>query len=177
MGGYFAYNNGVQETPNTQTSTFEYADGTIFEFATRGLLSNPEGGVMIGNIFYGTDGRLEIDGGGNWKTFFGKNDEPGPNSGASKGAVGNALNLVGSGFGGHFENFIEAVRTRNQESLSCDIEVGHRSSALAHIANVAYRLKKDLRFDGAKEQFIGDAAANKMLTRTYRKGFVVPKIA
>src|SRR3954471_12934184 len=79
FGGLFAYNDCDQETPNTQTSTFEYADGTQFEFATRGLPSNAEGkNVKIGVIFYGSEGRLEIDAEGVWQTFLGPKEEPGP---------------------------------------------------------------------------------------------------
>jgi predicted dehydrogenase len=65
FGSLYLYGDSQQETPNTQTSILEYADGTIFEFATRGLETNPEGGVKIGNIFYGSEGRLEIDADGN----------------------------------------------------------------------------------------------------------------
>lgn len=32
-----------------------------------------------------------------------------------------------------------------------------------------------LKLDAAKESFIGNRAANQMLTRNYRKPFVVPK--
>ena len=43
MGGYFGPESS-QETPDTQTALFEYADGTILEFATRGEHTNDEGG-------------------------------------------------------------------------------------------------------------------------------------
>ena len=79
-GRLFLYEDSQQETPNEQTIVFEYADGTIFEFGTRGLPTNAEGGMKIGNIFYGSEGRLEIDADGNWKTFMGPKDEPGVDS-------------------------------------------------------------------------------------------------
>jgi predicted dehydrogenase len=52
----------AQETPNTQTSIFKYEDGKVFEFETRGRYSNAESNVniRIGNIFYGTEGYLEL---------------------------------------------------------------------------------------------------------------------
>ena len=53
MGGYFG-GESSQETPDTQTAMFEYADGAVLEFATRGEPTNDEAGVRIGNIFYGT---------------------------------------------------------------------------------------------------------------------------
>jgi predicted dehydrogenase len=176
-GGLYLFKDSQQDTPNDQTSILEYADGTILEFATRGLPTNPEGsGVKIGVIFYGSEGRLEIDADGNWKTFMGPKDEPGPDSKAISEEKADALNTVGSGSGGHYGNFIDAVRLGKQEHLTCDIEVGHRSSSLPLISNIAYRVGHELKWDGKKEQFIGDKEANKLLKRDYRKGYVVPTL-
>ena len=175
FGGLFLYGDSQQETPNTQTSVFEYADGTIFEFATRGLATNSEGDVKIGNVFYGSEGRLEIDADGNWKTFMGPKGEPGPDSKSIKEEKADATNTVGTGMAGHFGNFVEAVKAGNPEKANCDIEIGYRSSVLPLIANISYRVKRELKFDGKKEQFIGDAEANKLLHRQDRKGYAVPK--
>src|SRR5262249_55832400 len=41
---------------------------------------------------------------------------------------------------GHFENFIRAVRARNNKILNADILEGHLSSALCHLGNISYRL-------------------------------------
>jgi hypothetical protein len=59
-GGYFG-DEASQETPNLQDSLFEYADGTLLEFGTRGGFTNDEGSVKIGNLFYGTKGWLWIE--------------------------------------------------------------------------------------------------------------------
>ena len=48
------------------------------------------------------------------------------------------------------------------------------SSSLPLLANISYRLNKTLKFDGKKEKFIGDSSADKMLTRKYRKPYIVP---
>ena len=86
--------------------------------------------------------------------------------------------LAGSGGGGHFANFIAAVRSGNREDLTCDIEVGHRSSALAHLGNISYRLDRELHFDGEEEQFVDDDEANAQLSREqYRDPYVVPNLA
>ncbi len=176
-GGYFVYDS-AQNTPNTQISVFEYADGTIFEFGTRGLLTNAEGEVKIGNIFYGSEGWLEIDAGGNWKTFFGPKGKPGPNSEAIEEEASDALNTVGTGVGGHYGNFIHAVQSGKQEVLNCDIEVGHLSSALAHLGNISYRLGRELTFGGRRETFVGDEEADGLLRReAYREPYVVPDLS
>jgi predicted dehydrogenase len=162
-GGYFAYDNSDQTTPNVQTSIFEYADGTIFEFTTRGLNTNPEGGIMIGDIFYGSEGRLEIDAGGRWKTYMGKRSEPGPNSDNIRG-------------GSPFETFIGAVRSGKREDVTCDIAEGVRSSNLAHMANISYRLGRELRTNGKQTAFLNDAEANAMMKDSYRAPYVVPDL-
>jgi len=194
-GGFFVY-DASQETPNTQTSIFEYADGTILEFGTRGLITNPEGvtlpqvkttsegtmiskgeanPVKIGDLVFGSEGWLQIDAGGNWQTFFGRKNEPGPTSENTGEEAYDAMNLTGTGGGGHFDNFIYAVRKGDRKALTCDIEEGHRSSALPIIANIAYLLGRDLMFDGKNEKFIDDDEANAMLTRDYRKPYIVPE--
>ncbi len=178
-GGYFVYDS-TQETPNTQLSVFEYADGTILEFETRGLFTNSESDISgkdrtIGNIFYGSEGWMQVDAGGNWKTFFGRENEPGPSSEDTGEEEYDAMNLLGSGGGNHFANFIAAIRSGDYTELTCDIEVGHRSTTLPHLGNIAYRVGHELMFDGLAERFVDDEEANDLLTRDYREPFVVPE--
>ncbi len=174
MGGMFAYDNS-QETPNTQTSIFEYADGTILEFGTRGLHTNKEGEVKIGNLFYGSEGWLWLQGNGkDWQSYLGRNDEPGPgSSGQASGEGSDPLVLI-SIAGGHYQNFTDAIRSGKREDLTCEIEEGHLSSALPHLGNISYLVGRDLTFDGKKEKFVGDKEADKLLTRKYRKPYIVP---
>ena len=78
VGGYFGAESS-QETPDTQTSLFEYADGTILEFATRGEFTNDEGTQRVGNLFYGSKGWVWIDGNGSaWQSHLGPKNEKGP---------------------------------------------------------------------------------------------------
>ncbi|MCP4454184.1 MAG: gfo/Idh/MocA family oxidoreductase, partial [Planctomycetes bacterium] len=97
----------------------------------------------------------------------------GPSS-ASKDVEADPMNLAGAGGGDHFGNFIGALRSGKSTDLTCDIEEGLMSTALPHLGYISYRLGRDLSFDGAREKFIGDREANKMLTRRYRKGYEVP---
>ncbi len=167
-----------QDTPNVQTTLFEYADGTVFEFCTRGWYTNKEGSVAIGNVFYGSEGWLEIDADGNWKTFLGRKGEPGPDSKSIPEEQADALSTIGSGMGGHFGNFIAAVRSGQPSDLTCDIEVGHKSSVLPLLGNIAYRTGRELKFDGATEKFVNDKEADKLLARAeYRKPYTVPDLS
>ncbi len=178
LGNLYLFGDSQQDTPNTQTTIFEYTDGTIFEFATRGLFTNPDGEIRIGNVFYGSEGWLEIDANGNWKTFFGYKGEPGPNSDNIDSEKADALNTVGTGVGGHYGNFIGAVRSGKQTDLTCDIEVGHRSSVLPALGNISYLVGRELEFDGRNETFVDDAEANALLKReNYRAPYVVPDLS
>jgi predicted dehydrogenase len=182
FGGFFAH-DASQETANTQIAAFEYADGKILQFEVRGHYTNGEQGVRVGNLFYGTEGWMFLNG-GTWETFFGRNNEPGPTSESV-----DSSNLTASVGGGHFGNFVKALRSGRPEDVTADIEGGHLSASLCHMANISYRLGRDLIFDGAQERFVGDKDANKMLTgfpqtekgrlsRTYgyHRGYVIPKI-
>ena len=175
-GGYYKYTDCSQETPNTQSSVFEYEDGKILQFETRGLDTNAEGnlGITIGNIFYGTNGWLEIDG-SKWRAFIGPKGEPGPGSDSNEGADQVVGYLAAPGGGGHYNNFIAAMRSRNPADLTCDIYEGHMSSALPLLANISYRLGgQSLDFNPESERFINNEGANDMLTREYREPYVVP---
>jgi predicted dehydrogenase len=181
MGGYFGP-EASQETPNVHDSMFTYADGTILEFSTRGTATNNEGSQRIGNLFYGDKGWLYIDGDGrDWQSYLGPASagdkaEKGPGSttppSSGSGSDPNVLTSIESG---HYGNFIDAIRANDPKILTCDALEGHLSSSLPHLANISYRVGRQLAFDGKKEQFVNDKEADKLLTREYRKGFEVPK--
>jgi hypothetical protein len=69
---------------------------------------------------------------------------------------------------------MDAVRSRKREQLTAEIEEGALSCNLVHLANISYRLGRTLHWDAKKMECTGDAEANRMLTREYRKPFVVP---
>jgi predicted dehydrogenase len=175
VGGYFGEESS-QETPNEQTTMYEYADGTVMEFATRGGFTNDEAGVRIGNIFYGTKGWLWIEEAGKtWQSYFGPKNEKGPGKERPAGETVESTGLTTTE-APHYQNFIDAIRADNPKLLACDITEGHLSAALPHFANISYRVGRALVFDGARESFVNDKEADRLLTReSYRKGFEIPK--
>ncbi len=171
-GGYFG-ERSAQETPNTQSAQMIYEDGRMIEFEVRGLYTNGEDGVMIGNLFYGTKGWLRLNG-AEWQSYFGRKNEEGPGS-KTAGEDDFADPQSQDAAGGHFANFIHAIRADDPEKLTCSIEEGFMSSALPLLANISYRLDRRLTLESRREKFIGDKAADRMLSRNYRKPFVVTK--
>jgi predicted dehydrogenase len=178
MGGYFGPES-AQETPDVQTALFEYADGTILEFGTRGEHTNDEGGVRIGNLFYGSKGWLWIDESGRrWQSYIGAvgvKNEKGPGSDSPVDAAAEPTGLTTIEFP-HYQNFVDAIRANDPKILTCDILEGHLSSTLPHLANISYRVGHALAFDAKAEKFVNDKKADALLTREYRKGFEIPKL-
>jgi hypothetical protein len=114
----------------------------------------------IGNIFYGSNGYLAIDGYDAYKTWLTNQAEPGPSGKAS---------------GDHFANFVDCIRSRRAEDIHSPIEEAHISTTLVHLANASYRLGRTLRFDPEQEQVINDDEANRLLRGSYREPYVVPE--
>ncbi len=171
VGGY-AGEESSQETPNYQTSFFEYADGAVLEFGTRGGFTNDEGSVKIGNLFYGTKGWLWIEESGKkWQSYFGPKNEKGPGADAPDAEP---TGLTTTEYP-HYQNFVDAIRAGDPKLLTCDVYEGHLSSALPHLGNISYQVGHSLVFDGKSETFVDDKKADKLLTRDYRKGFELPK--
>ncbi|MCP9769454.1 gfo/Idh/MocA family oxidoreductase [Lacihabitans sp. LS3-19] len=159
-GGKYLWDD-CKETPEYLTSSYQYTkENKILQFEVRPWMTNKEDGVEIGNIFYGDKGYMVINGYNDYKTFLGKNREPGP---ARKEG------------GDHYLNFVEAVRTQDKKHLNGPVETAHLAASLAHLGNISYRLGRTLDFDPVKEKFVDDKKANEMLTRKYRAPFVVPE--
>ncbi len=74
----------------------------------------------------------------------------------------------------HMGNFFDSIRSRKDPI--CDIEIGHRSITVAHLGVLAVRLGRPLKWDPDKEQFVGDADANKWLSREQRKPYTYDMI-
>jgi predicted dehydrogenase len=170
MGGHFMFDDD-QETPNDLSVSFEFNDGgakKMMTFEVRHWITNHEAGVTetdagtVGAIFYGSKGYLTVwsEDFGKYTSFLGREQKPGPS---------------GSDLGNHFANFIDVVRSRKHADLNAPVEEGAISTALVHLANISYRLGRTLHFDAASYSCTGDAEANRMFKRTYRKPFVVPE--
>lgn len=176
-GDYFAFDSD-QETPNTQFATFEYDDGKIIQFEVRGLYTNDEDGIRIGNLFFGTEGWMHLNG-NTWKTYYGRENVPGPSSDdldQPDEAEADPMNLLGAGSFPHFWNYIDTLRKGDWMNLTADILEGHKSTTMSHLANISNRLGRELTFDSHSERFVGDEQANGYLTREYRYPYVVPDV-
>ncbi|MHB8523762.1 MAG: Gfo/Idh/MocA family protein [Limisphaerales bacterium] len=134
------------EDPKATTGLrYLYANGVEM------IHDSSKGGVT----FIGADGTIFVDRGKFQAT---------PESVAAEPIGANEIHLYKSN--NHLTDFLQCVRSRKRPI--CDVEVGCRSVTVCHLGNLAYWNHRRLKWDPAKEQFIGDDEANTWLDRPKR---------
>ena len=159
-GGGKHFFDDDQETPDTQLATFE-APGVSFTWEHRTWAPRGIEGETFGIIFYGTKGTLVTNGNG-FTIYEGS---------------GKKEKVVEKNDGGpyekpHLQNFLDCLITRDKPNA--DVEIGHRSAMLCHLANIAWRTRSTVKFDPKTETILNNPAATALLTREYRKGYELP---
>jgi predicted dehydrogenase len=140
LGGRLAYEDQGQ-TPNMQLAVYEFGDVTVV-IEVRGLVAkrNADGDVgfpqKVSNEFYTSDGMV-LDG-----KFH-------PKGGGKEHDV--AVEPVHLTPGGAFGSFIHCVRNRAPQEVNAPILRAHYSAALCHLANISYRLGKEVPFSQEPE--------------------------
>ena len=66
----------------------------------------------------------------------------------------------------HYQDWVDAMKKRSKPIS--DVTIGHSTSAVCNIANIAYELQRPLLWNPDEEKFVGDDRANMMLDRPYR---------
>jgi predicted dehydrogenase len=74
----------------------------------------------------------------------------------------------------HIQNWIDCIKSR--ELPNADVEIGHRSITVCHLANIARQLGRRLRWDPDRERFEGDEEADTYLDRPRRKKYEFPQL-
>lgn len=194
QGGKYVYTDD-QETPNTLLASYDYG-GREIVFEVRGLLTGGEGlpvmrrpgppaagavappsspapiatapragaplNILIGDLFYGAEGWAAMSDSG-FQAFKGESNELVMDERPEKGQDATKL---------HMQNFLAACRSRNAKELHDGLENAYQSASLCHLANISYRVGRQLILEPGP-RFVNDAEANKLITREYRKPYVV----
>ena len=71
----------------------------------------------------------------------------------------------------HMGNFYDCLVSR--KTPISDVETQHRSVTACHLANIALRLGRKVRWNPDREQFVDDPEADKLLSRPQRDGFEI----
>ena len=152
MGEKF-YLQDNRETPDTLQVTYQYPD-FVCVYENRLLNNHGVDGHGGGIIFYGTEGTMYLSRGGYKVT-------PQPGSSLEPLEVEETGAEVS-----HRRNFLNCIKSR--ETPMSDIEIGHRSSSVAMLGNIALRTGRRLSWDARTERVRGDVEANALVEGTYR---------
>jgi hypothetical protein len=133
--------------------TCKYANGVELVCAT--------GEPSVRCVFEGTEGVVRVDNQGrNFVTIP---------QGLKEARFGPNVPEVYVSNDDHQRNFIDCVKSREEPVAT--VEVGHRSSSVCHLGNIAIKLKKELKWDPENEQFVGSDEANALLHRPARESW------
>ena len=69
----------------------------------------------------------------------------------------------------HYTDWLNCIKTGARPI--CDVEIGHRTSSVCNVANIAYQLGRPLEWDPTKEKFKKDAEADALLKPMFREGW------
>ncbi len=164
--GRISFPERVADFPDTLSTIYDYEDLTlVFDLTwwTPNMIKTtpeirssdqfphwPLNGTKI--EIYGSNGMMVLGRhGGGWQMWGPKGE------------------LVSSEYGRmpvpeHIGNFLNCMKTRNKPNA--DVETGHISQAIVHMAYISYRLgNRKLVVDAASETFINDDEANRYLKR------------
>lgn len=189
LGGRFVpAENDDADTPNTQAFMCQWASRNLLvTFEVRHWYTNSEAGMRdkypfveptscVGEVFFGSEGYMIFPDYSSYYTFLGPNHEPGPfkTAGPHDAAKGYAGTFWRTESTPHFRNWAKAIRSGKHEDLNADVEQGHLSCSVCHLAKISAKLGRSVHFDPKTERFVNDPEADRFLTREYRKPYVVP---
>ena len=182
-GGAYRFKDG-REQPDTQFTNFEFGEATLMMEGAfwcpynHRIVHLPDKSKFPDWQFSAT--KIEVLGtkgimyfgrhGGGWEVFEGDSKSRTSKPVASEISEykwGSIIDL-------HFDDFFQCVRDRNLPHT--EVADGHLSMNLCHLANISSRLdNQKLYWDGEKEVFIDNDAANKLLRANYREPWVIPE--
>ena len=71
----------------------------------------------------------------------------------------------------HVRNLFDCIKSRRL--TVANPEVMHRSMTTVHAANICMWLKRNMKYDPVKEEFIGDPEANRLRSRAQRAPWTI----
>lgn len=158
----------ASDYPDNMNVTYEYPDGRLLIYENYPFTAYGLHGFDNGNVFYGTEGYMVFSRRGAFSCFLGPKNKPGPTEGKE---------LRGQrGYAEHMADFLNAIRTRQLNTQAAP-EIAHRSCALVHLGEIAYRTRGRLDFDVQAERFVDCKEANELLGKVYRAPYGLPDVS
>lgn len=148
------------------TLTYRYANGTLLHLIDHwGMVKDPYKAVPDTARLEGNFGGVLVGERGWVTTMYGGGRIEGEPEGIFQEMGLRSREITGAN--NHHANWLECIRTRGRTST--DEEIGHRSASLGHLAIIAYKLRRSLKWDPVKEEFLGDTEANRLRSRAMRE--------
>lgn len=140
---------GLFTAPTRVDFTAIYASGIRLRVRTR------TDGIIDGNVkFFGEKGWIDVS-----RTKLLASDDALLNIDGGPGKGGDSGDA-------HMANLLDCIRSR--EKCVADLAIGHRTTTVCNLGNIVMQLRRPLKWDPVKEEFIGDQQANRLRERAYR---------
>ncbi len=170
-GGRYRYKDDWQ-TPDTQVVSWEFPNNTLMEWEGRSCNGREVEGSSVGATFYGETGTLEMEvaGGNSYRIYDLKNKLIKEVKNDLKVDARNTADPSQGLDALHIQNFFDGIRKGTP--LSAEILIGHKSTLLCQLGNIAYRAgKTSLEIDPANGHILNNAEAEKFWKREYAAGW------
>jgi predicted dehydrogenase len=142
------WQGGLYNTVKDYDVTYRYVNGVTMTCRP----GNP------GIKFFGSDGWLGNEG---WK-----GELQASSSAILQSRIGPDEKHLYTNPAGEHADFLKCVKSRRDPYFP--VEIGHRVSTVCHLANLAIKLGRTLKWDPVRERFENDTEANGLLTRPMR---------
>jgi hypothetical protein len=74
----------------------------------------------------------------------------------------------------HVKNFLDAVRNKDRDLISCTTEDAFKSTATVQLAMISYYTGSLVKWDKQENEIIGNPEASSLLKREYRGNYKHP---
>jgi predicted dehydrogenase len=180
VGGILVQKAAASNISDTQSATFDFGDlQVVWQHRTWGDAPDPS--YPWAGFIYGEKGTLKADvhkweffpTGAKKASMSGKAVFDPPDKYPEDKTEEDFEAHAATANRGHMRDFLDAIKKRSKPSA--DIEQGYISTTSCLLANLSMKLGgRALKWDDDKGQVAGDAEANKLLLRPYRKPWVHP---
>ena len=157
-GGRYRYEDD-QQTADTHTVCYEFEGKKQISWHGLSCNSHQHGFIK----FYGEKGTLALEQNGNFKVYNPLDKVIKTHKAKSRGDAA------------HIANLLAAIRNDTPLKLNSEIEIGHKSTLLCHLGNIAQRTGRSLTCSPKNGRIVGDEKAMAHWKRDYAKGWE-PKV-
>ena len=166
LGGAYGYPGSAMETPDTQSTLFDFGTYSIEWEHAVGISRGPYGGGDHGVAFIGETGTLVVDRSKWWVS-------PEWSDGKFLTEEVPETKAQDNGVERHTADFIACIKDRSL-TPAAPIESAADTAIVCQMGNVAWKTGRVVHWDAAAGQFKGDAEANALITPTYRAPYRLP---